>query len=129
MDTKPYVSNNEKETVQNDNFRKVLWTGQHSQLVLMSLNPGEAIGMEVHEIVDQFFRIDEGEGKVIADGMEYEIRNGSAIVIPAGTEHNIINTSTDRKLKLYTIYSPAHHKSGVIHATKMDAEADHEDHI
>ena len=107
MDTKPYVTNIEEETVQNDNFRKVLWTGQHSQLVLMSLNPGE----------------------VIADGMEYEIRNGSAIVIPAGTEHNIINTSTDRKLKLYTIYSPAHHKSGVIHATKMDAEADHEDHI
>lgn len=129
IDVKAFVVNIEEETLGNDNFRKVLWTGQHSQLVLMSLNPGEDIGAEVHEIVDQFFRVDEGEGKVIADGQEYEIRDGYAVCIPAGTEHNIINTSADKKLKLYTIYSPAHHKDKVIHVTKAEAMADTEDHI
>ena len=129
MDVKAFVVNIEEETLGNDNFRKVLWTGQHSQLVLMSLNPGEDIGAEVHEIVDQFFRVDEGEGKVIADGQEYEIRDGYAVCIPAGIEHNIINTSADKKLKLYTIYSPAHHKDKVIHVTKAEAMADTEDHI
>jgi len=117
-----FVDNIEKLTLENDNFRKVLSTNSHSQLVLMSLKPMEEIGMEVHENVDQFFRIDSGMGKVIANGEEFEISNGFAIVIPAGTEHNVINTSETESLKLYTIYSPANHPDGTIHATKAEAE-------
>ena len=124
-----YVTNIEERSLQNDNFREVLYTAQHSQLVVMSLLPNEDISMEIHEIVDQFIRIEEGEGKVILNGEEQTIVNGSAIVIPAGTEHNIINTSSDKKLKLYTVYSPAHHKDGTIHKTKEDASKDSADHI
>lgn len=124
-----YVSNIEEKSLENDYFREVLFTSQHSQLVVMSLNPKEEIGMEVHEIVDQFIRVEQGEGKAILNGEEHEILDGFAIVIPAGTQHNIINTSSNEKMKLYTIYSPAHHKDKTIHKTKAEAEADTEDHI
>jgi len=121
---KGFVSNIEKDTLDNENFRKVLYTGKHSQLVLMSLAPNEEIGTEIHTDNDQFFRFEKGMGKVIIDGNEYEVKDGSAIVVPAGAEHNVINTSAIDKLKLYTIYSPAHHKDGVVRKTKAEAEAD-----
>ncbi len=117
-----FVDDIEKLTLENNNFRKVLSTNSHSQLVVMSLKPMEDIGMEVHNNVDQFFRIDAGHGKVVAEGQEYEISNGYAIVIPAGTEHNVINTSETEDLKLYTVYSPANHPDGTIHVTKEEAE-------
>jgi len=121
---KGFVSNIEKETLANENFRKVLYTANHSQLVLMSLEPKEEIGMEIHPDNDQFFRFEKGQGKCLIDGNEYDLSDGVAVVVPAGAEHNIINTSDNEKLKLYTIYSPAHHKDGVIRATKKEAEAD-----
>jgi len=121
---KGFNANIEEQTLANSDFRHVVYTGKHSQLVLMSLKPKEDIGMEVHEDGDQFFRIDKGEGKCVIDGNEYEISDGSAIVVPAGAEHNVINTSKTDDLKLYTIYSPAHHQDGVIRATKEEAEAD-----
>ena len=124
-----YVSNIEEKSLQNDYFREVLYTAQHSQLVVMSLNPNEEIGMEVHEIVDQFIRVEQGTGKAILNGEEQVISDGFAIVVPAGTQHNIINTSSEKKLKLYTIYSPAHHKDKTIHKAKQEAELDREDHI
>ena len=124
-----YTTNIEEKTLQNENFREVLYTAQHSQLVVMSLQPNEEIGEEVHEIVDQFIRIEEGEGKAILNEEEYILTDGSAVVVPAGTKHNIINTSSEKKLKLYTIYSPAHHKDKTIHKTKQDALADMQDHI
>ena len=120
---KGYVSNIEKDTLENENFRKVLYTGKHSQLVLMSLAPNEEIGMEVHEDNDQFFRFEKGNGKCIIDGNEYEVRDGTAVVVPAGSQHNVINTSVTDRLNLYTIYSPAHHKDGIVRATKQKAEA------
>ncbi len=123
------VINIEKKTIENENFREVLYTGQHSQLVVMSLLPNEEIGTEVHKIVDQFIRIEHGKGKAILDGQEYNLEDGSALTIPAGVIHNIINVSPDIKLKLYTVYSPAHHKDKTIHTTKKEAEADTEDHI
>jgi mannose-6-phosphate isomerase-like protein (cupin superfamily) len=112
---------------ENTNFRKVLYTSKHSQLVLMSLRPNEDIGMEVHEENDQFFRFEKGTGKVIIDGNEYEVKDGSAIVVPAGAEHNVVNTSDSEELKLYTIYSPAHHKDQIVRATKEEAEANEAD--
>jgi mannose-6-phosphate isomerase-like protein (cupin superfamily) len=120
---KGFNANIEKETLENENFRKVLYTGKHSQLVLMNLQPNEEIGMEVHSDNDQFFRFEKGEGKVIIDGNEYAVGDGSAIVVPAGAQHNVINVSGADKLKLYTIYSPAHHKDGIVRATKAEAEA------
>ena len=123
---KGFVSNIEKDTLENSNFRKVLYTSKHSQLVLMALRPNEDIGMEMHDSVDQFFRIEKGTGRVVIDGVEHEISDGTAIVIPAGTNHNVINTSTTDELKLYTIYSPANHKDGTIHVTKAEAEANEE---
>lgn len=119
---KGFNANIEKETLENTNFRKVLYTGKHSQLVLMSLKPNEEIGMEVHGDNDQFFRFEKGEGKCIIDGNEYVLGDGSVIVVPSGAEHNIINTSSTEDLKLYTIYSPAHHKDGLVKATKIEAE-------
>jgi len=113
----------EETTLENGNFRKVLYTSKHSQLVLMSLKPGEDIGMEVHEENDQFFRFEKGQGKCVIDGNEYKLSNGVAVVVPAGAQHNIINTSNAADLKLYTIYSPAHHKDGIVRATKKEAEA------
>lgn len=124
-----YLINIEEKTLKNDFFREVLYTGQHTQLVVMSLLPDEDIGVEVHEIVDQFIRVEEGEGKAILDGEEHILSNGSAIIIPAGTKHNILNTSSEKKMKLYTLYSPAHHKNDTIHKTKEEASQDKEDHI
>ena len=120
---KGFNINIEKETSENENFRKVLYTSKHSQLVLMSLKPNEEIGMEVHKDNDQFFRFEKGNGKVIIDGNEYVVRDGNAIVVPAGAKHNVINVSGAEPLKLYTIYSPAHHKDGIIRATKKEAAA------
>jgi len=120
---KGFVDNIEKETLENTNFRKVLYTGKHSQLVLMNLQPGEEIGMEVHPDNDQFFRFEKGQGKCIIDGNEYELKDGTAVVVPAGAQHNIINVSDTEELKLYTIYSPAHHKDGIVRATKEEAVA------
>lgn len=114
-----YVINIEKATMQNDNFRKVLNTAQHSQLVVMSLLPGEEIGTEVHDL-DQFIRFESGRGKVILDGKEYEVEDDWAVVIPAGVEHNVINTSDRQKMKLYSIYSPPEHPEGTVHPTKAD---------
>ena len=121
---KGFSTNIEKSTLDNKNYRKVLYTSKHSQLVLMSLGPKEEIGMEIHQDNDQFFRFEKGQGKCIIDGNEYEVRDGSAIVVPAGSQHNVINTSDEEELKLYTIYSPAHHKDGIIRVTKAEAEAD-----
>lgn len=112
----------EKLTLDNDNFRKVLYTSHYSQLVLMSLAPGEEIGMEVHEENDQFFRFESGRGRVTIDNNEYEITDGDAVIVPAGAEHNVENLSESEDLKLYTIYSPAHHKEGIIRVTKKEAE-------
>jgi len=120
---KGYCTNIEKDTVENSNFRKVLYTGKHSQLVLMTLKPLEEIGMEVHMENDQFFRFEAGQGKCIIDENEYSISDGFAIVVPAGAKHNILNTSKTEELKLYTIYSPAHHKDRIVRATKKEAEA------
>jgi len=120
---KGYATNIEKSALENNNFRKVIYTGKHSQLVLMSLGPKEEIGMEVHEGNDQFFRFEKGQGKCVIDGNEYDLSDGVAIVVPAGAQHNIINTSDAEELKLYTIYSPAHHKDGIIRATKEEAES------
>lgn len=124
-----YTINIEEKTLQNENFREVLYTAQHSQLVVMSLLPNEEIGMETHETVDQFIRVEQGEAKAILNGEKQVLSNGVAIVVPAGTKHNIINTSSTNKLKLYTIYSPAHHKDKTVHKTKQDALKDEEDKI
>lgn len=121
---KGFNANIEKDSLENTNFRKVLYTGKHCQLVLMSLKPNEEIGTEVHTDNDQFFRFEKGEGKCIIDGNEYILSDGSVVIVPAGAEHNIINTSNSNDLKLYTIYSPAHHKSGIVRATKEEAEKD-----
>lgn len=121
-----FVGNIEKKTLQNEFFRQVLFTGVHAQLVVMTLQVGEDIGMEVHDTVDQFFRFEKGEGKVIIDGEESLVGNGFAVIVPAGAQHNVINTGTE-PLKLYTIYSPPNHPDGTIHKTKADAmAAEHE---
>lgn len=125
---KGYIANIEKLSLENEYFRKVLYTAKNSQLVLMSLKPGEDIGEEVHEL-DQFLRCEAGEGRAVLNGLEYEISDGFSIVVPAGTKHNIINTSLDKPLKLYTLYSPPDHLDGTIHKTKEDALADSEDHF
>ncbi len=117
-----YVGNIETETISNSNFRKVLFTGPHCQLVVMSLKAGEDIGMEVHPNVDQFIRIEHGEGKAILNGEEHAVKDDFAVAIPAGTEHNIVNAGAG-EMKLYTVYSPANHPVGTVHATKADAEA------
>lgn len=119
-----YTANIEQATTENNNFRNVLYTAKHCQLVLMSLKPKEEIGMEVHSDNDQFFRFESGQGKCIIDGNEYEVGNGVAVVVPAGAQHNVINSSDSEDLKLYTIYSPAHHKDGIARATKEEAMAD-----
>ena len=124
---KGFRGNIEKDTLENRKFRKVLYTGKHSQLVLMSLRPKEDIGMETHTENDQFFRFESGQGKVIIDGNEYEVGDGVAVIVPAGAKHNIINTSDSKELKLYTIYSPAHHKDGIVRETKKEAEANGEE--
>lgn len=117
-----YHGDIEELTLANKNFRQVLYTAPHSQLVLMSLLPGEEIGLEVHNGVDQFFRFEKGSGKIILAGEETIIGDGDAAIVPAGTEHNVINISATEELKLYTIYSPANHPDGTVHATKAEAE-------
>jgi mannose-6-phosphate isomerase-like protein (cupin superfamily) len=118
----PYYGHLENDTKENANFRKVIFTGQYLQLVLMSLKPGEDIGMEVHDTVDQFFRFDQGEGKVVIEGAEFDVTDGDSVVIPAGSNHNIINTGSG-DLKLYTVYTPPNHPDGTIHKTKQEADA------
>ncbi len=119
---KGYVTNIEKFSLENGNFRKVLYTSNHSQLVLMSLLAEEEIGEEVHD-VDQFLRVEQGTGTAILSDISHDITDGSVIIVPAGTKHNLINTGSE-PMKLYTLYMPPHHKDGIVHATKADAEAD-----
>ena len=121
---KGYKADIEKLTAENTNFRQVLYTAADCQLVLMSLPPGEEIGMEAHDEGDQFFRFESGMGKVIIDETEYAVTDGDAVIVPVGAQHNIINTSETEALKLYTIYAPPHHKDGVVRATRAEAEAD-----
>jgi len=121
-----YVANIEQASINNPYFRKVLYTAKHSQLVLMSLSPGEDIGEEVHNL-DQFLRCEAGEGKAILDGVEHIVSDGFAILVPAGVRHNIINTSKTDPMKLYTLYSPPNHRDGVVHEAKAHAQADDKD--
>lgn len=121
---KGFVQNIEDLAVKNGDFRRVLYTAKHSQLVLMSLKPQEEIGAEVHTL-DQFFRVEEGTGEAILDGVRTKIHSGFAVVVPSGANHNIINTGSV-PLKLYTIYSPPNHQDGVVHHTRSEAEADNE---
>lgn len=124
---KGYITNIEKAALENDNFRRVLYTDKNVQLVLMSLMAGEDIGEEVHGL-DQFIRIEKGEGKAVLDGVEHGVGDGSVIVIPQGTRHNIVNTGS-AAMKIYTLYAPPDHKDGTVHVTKADAEADAGDHF
>jgi mannose-6-phosphate isomerase-like protein (cupin superfamily) len=125
MNKEPFADAIEKHTLENEDFRRVLYTAKHSQIVLMSLSPGEDIGEEVHH-VDQFLRFEAGEGMSIIDGKEYHVSDGSAVLVPAGARHNIVNTGHE-SLKLYTLYAPPNHIDGRVHHTKADAEADVED--
>jgi len=122
---KGYVQSIEQITVKNDYFRKVVYTGPYMQLVLMSLKPGEDIGLETHGN-DQFFRFEQGTGTVLIDGTPHDVHDGSGVIVPAGAKHNIVNTSKDSALKLYTIYAVPHHKDGVAFVTKAEAEASDE---
>lgn len=122
---KGFVTDIEKDTVDNTDFRRVLYTGKYSQLVLMALKPDEEIGSEVHGNNDQFFRVDEGGGKIVINGVEHEVKDGSAFVVPAGSEHNVI--AGKKGMKLYSVYSPPHHKDGTVHRTKDDATEEHFD--
>jgi len=121
---KGFVQNIESAAVKNDDFRRVLYTAENCQLVLMALSPGEEIGAEVHEL-DQFFRVEEGTGEAVLDGVTTAIQAGFAVLVPAGANHNIINTG-NLPLKLYTLYAPPHHRDGVVHHTRDDAERDDE---
>ena len=120
---KGFKSNIEKDTLKNNDFRRVLYTGRNSQLVLMSLRPGEEIGEEVHKTIDQFLRFEKGEGIVSIDGIKHKVGDGDAVIVPAGARHNVINTSKTMELKLYTIYSPPEHQDGTVRKTKADALA------
>ncbi len=124
---KGFSQNIERMTLENENFRKVVYTAKHSQLVLMNLEPGEEIGMEVHPDNDQFFRFEHGQGKVIIDGAEHQVKDGVAVIVPAGAHHNVVNTSPNEPLKMYTIYSPAHHRDGIVHETRQAAVSDNEE--
>ena len=119
------MANLEQLTLVNEHFRRVLYTAHHSQLVVMSLEPGEDIGEEVHEL-DQFLRVESGAGLAVLNGVEYELADGSAVVVPAGTRHNLINTSSELPMKLYTVYSPPEHQDGVVRHTKAEAMAKEE---
>ncbi len=118
---KGYITNLEQETRKNTDFRHVLYTGKYSQLVLMNLKPMEEIGEETHDDVDQFFRFEDGEGKVTIDGKDHPVRDGDGVIVPAGAKHNVVNISKNKDLKLYTIYSPPEHQDGVVRHTKRDA--------
>ncbi|KKQ52539.1 MAG: hypothetical protein US70_C0008G0026 [Parcubacteria group bacterium GW2011_GWD2_38_11] len=121
---KGYKGNIEKLTLENESFRKVLYTAQYCQLVLMSLKPGEEIGLEVHSDGDQFFRFEKGDGRVVINETQYDVGDGDSVIVPAGAQHNVINISDSQLLKLYTIYAPAHHQDGIERVTKADADAD-----
>ena len=125
---KGYIANIEELSLQNENFRKVLYTDARLQLVVMSLLPKEEIGAETHQL-DQFIRVEKGKGKAVLDDIENDIADGSAIIIPQGTLHNIINTSEDEPMKLYTLYAPPNHRHGTVHKTKAEAEADETEHF
>ncbi|HSA37744.1 MAG TPA: cupin domain-containing protein [Methanoregula sp.] len=120
---KGFAANLEEETRKNTDFRRVLYTGKFSQLVLMCLKPMEDIGMETHHDVDQFFRFEEGEGVVIIDNVKNIVKDGSGVIVPSGAEHNVVNTSKTKALKLYTIYSPPEHRDKVVRTTKQEALA------
>jgi mannose-6-phosphate isomerase-like protein (cupin superfamily) len=122
---KGYVDDIERATVENQDFRRVLYTGKNLQLVLMTLQPGDEIGEEVHEDRDQFFRIEEGRGTVYIDGAANEVEDDYAVIVPAGARHNVVNRG-DQPLRLYTIYGPPEHRDGVVHKDKAQADADHE---
>jgi mannose-6-phosphate isomerase-like protein (cupin superfamily) len=119
-----YVTNIEKDTLANRDYRRVLFTGRNTQLVLMTLQPGEEIGREVHDEHDQFIRIEAGTGKVVLNGKEHNLGDGTAVVIPAGVEHNVVNTSRTEPLRLYTLYSPPEHPDGTVQHTKADEAAE-----
>jgi mannose-6-phosphate isomerase-like protein (cupin superfamily) len=123
-----YLTNIEKKTLENECFREVLFTGPHVQLVVMALRPGEDIGLEVHADTDQFIRVEAGHGTAVLDGKELALEDGSAVVIPAGTKHNIVNASANETLKLYTIYSPPEHPDGTVHRTRAEAQAYEREH-
>lgn len=123
-----YTTRLEEATRKNSDFRRVLYTGKHSQLVLMCLRPGEEIGEEVHETVDQFFRIEAGTGLVVIDGKKHAVSGGSGVVVPSGARHNVINASKKSMLRLYTIYSPPEHQDKVIRHTKAAALANPEEY-
>jgi len=125
---KGYIAHIEQETKDNTDYRRVLYTAAHYQLVLMNIASGGEIGEEVHQSVDQFFRFESGEGKVIIDGVEHEVKDGDAVIVPAGTLHNVINTGSE-DLKLYTLYSPPNHKDGTVQATKADEYEEHFDGV
>lgn len=117
---KGYVTNIERDTLENPDYRRVLYTGRQMQLVLMTLAPGDEIGLETHDGHDQFIRVESGTGTVLLDGVEHGLADGSAVVIPAGVEHNVLNTSRSSPLRLYTLYSPPEHPDGTVHRTKRD---------
>ncbi len=119
---KGFKTNIENDTLENANFRKVLYTGKHTQLVLMSLLPNEEIGLETHSGNDQFLRFEGGRGKCFIDDAEYEVGDGDCVIVPAGAKHNVVNVSDSEPLRLYTLYSPPHHKDGIVRTTKADAE-------
>lgn len=120
---KGFTANLEAETRKNSDFRRVLYTGKYSQLVVMRLKPGEEIGEETHDDVDQFFRFEEGQGAVVIDGVSHVVKDGSGVVVPSGAKHNVLNTSKTADLKLYTIYSPPEHQDKIVRKTKQDAMA------
>jgi mannose-6-phosphate isomerase-like protein (cupin superfamily) len=120
-----YVTNIEQDTLENEDYRRVLFTGKNTQLVLMTLKPGEEIGRETHEEHDQFIRVEAGTGVALLNREEHPLGDGTAVVIPAGVEHNIVNTSTDEPMRLYTLYSPPEHPDGTIHRSKADESEDH----
>ena len=124
---KGYIANIEQETLNNTDYRRVLYTAKNSQLVLMNLQPGDEIGMEVHEL-DQFIRIEQGRALVTLDGVEHQVEDDYAIVIPAGAEHNVVNNG-EGELKLYSVYAPPEHKEGTVHATKADDAEEHFDGV
>ena len=124
---KGFHVNIEQDTLDNTNFRRVLYTAKHSQLVLMSLRPHEEIGLETHPENDQFLRFEGGRGAVFINDNRYEVEDGDAVIVPAGARHNVVNLDETEELKIYTIYSPPHHKDGTVHATKQQAETDDEE--
>ena len=123
-----YITDIERRTLDNTNFREVLFTSRALQLVVMALEPGEEIGLETHDDVDQFIRVEAGQGKAILNGREHALEDGTAVVIPAGTAHNVVNVSATETLKLYSIYTPPEHADGTVHRTKAEADAWEREH-